>query len=69
MSKGRELPQQFRVQQHVSVKMYKDVQLRLYVWRKSDLPLHIGQIHAFYFDKTPYTLSDNVNTKSVWLNN
>ena len=44
-------------------------QLRPYVRRKSDLPLYIGQIHAFYFDTTPYTLNDNVNTKSVWLNN
>ena len=43
--------------------------LRLDVRRKSDLPLYIGQIHAFYFDTTPYTLNDNVNTKSVWLNN
>ena len=43
--------------------------LRPYVWRKSDLPLDIGQIHAFYFDTHPYTLNDNVNTKSVWLNN
>ena len=31
--------------------------------RKSDLPLYIGQIHAFYFDTTPYTLNENVNTK------
>ena len=37
--------------------------------RKSDLPLYIGQIHAFYPDTTPYTLNDNVNTKSVWLDN
>ena len=37
--------------------------------RKSDLPLYIGQIHAFYFDTTSYTLNDNVNTKSIWLNN
>ena len=43
--------------------------LRPDVRRKSDLPLYIGQIHAFYFDTTPYTLNDNVNTKSVWLNN
>ena len=42
--------------------------LRPYVRRKSDLPKYIGQIHAFYFDTTPYTLNDNVNTKSVWLN-
>ena len=27
--------------------------LRPYVRRKSDLPLYIGQIHAFYFDTTP----------------
>ena len=39
--------------------------LRLYVRRKSDLPLYIDQIHAFYFDTTPYTLNDNVNTKSA----
>ena len=39
-----------------------------YVRRKNDLPLYIGQIHAFYLDTTPYTLNDNVNTKSVWLN-
>ena len=32
--------------------------LRPYVRRKSDLPLYIGQIHAFYFDTTPYTLND-----------
>ena len=43
--------------------------LRPYVRRKSDLPLYIDQIDAFYFDTTPYTLNDNVNTKSVWLNN
>ena len=43
--------------------------LRPYVRRKSDLPLYIGQINAFYFDTTPYTLKDNVNKKSVWLNN
>ena len=43
--------------------------LRPYVRRKSNLPLFIGKIHAFYFDTTPYTLNDNVNTKSVWLNN
>ena len=43
--------------------------LRPYVRRKSELPLYIDQIHAFYFDTTPYTLNDNVNTKSVWLNN
>ena len=43
--------------------------LRLYVRRKSDLPLYIAQIHAFYFDTTPCILNDNVNTKSVWLNN
>ena len=43
--------------------------LRPYVRRKSDFPLYIGQIHAFYFDTTPYTLNDNLNTKSVWLNN
>ena len=36
--------------------------LRPDVRRKSDLPLYIGQIHAFYFDTTPYTLNDNVNT-------
>ena len=36
--------------------------------RKSDLPLYIGIIHDFYFDTTPYTLNDNVNTKSVRLN-
>ena len=46
-----------------------DLPLRPYVRRKSDLPLYIGKIHAFYFDTTPYTLNDNVNTKSVWLNN
>ena len=43
----------------------------LYVCCKSDIPLHICQIHAFYFDTTPYTmytLRDNVNTRSVWLN-
>ena len=38
--------------------MYKNVtqytNLRQYVRRKSDLPLYIGQIHAFYFDTTPY---------------
>ena len=39
--------------------------LRPYVQRKSDLPLYIGQIHAFYFNTTPYTLNDDVNTKSV----
>ena len=39
--------------------------LRPYVRRKSDLPLKIGQIHAFHFDTTPYTLNDNMNTKSV----
>ena len=38
--------------------------LRLYKLRKSDLPLHIGQIHAFHCDT-----SDNVSTKSVWWNN
>ena len=43
--------------------------LRLYVGRKSDFPLYIGQIQAFYFNITPYTLNDNVNTKSIWLNN
>ena len=43
--------------------------LRPYVRRKSDLPLYISQIYAFYFDTTPNTLNDNVNTKSVWLNN
>ena len=43
--------------------------LRPYVRRKSDLPLSIGQIYAFYCDTTPYTLNDNVNTKSVRLNN
>ena len=43
--------------------------LRQYVRRKSDLPLYIGQMYAFYFDTTPNTLNDNVNTKSVWLNN
>ena len=43
--------------------------LRLYVRRKSDLPLHIGQIQAFYFETTPYSWSDNVNTTSVWLKN
>ena len=43
--------------------------LRLYVLRKSDLPLHIGQIHAFYFDTTLYSWIDDVNTKSDWLNN
>ena len=37
---------------------------RLYVLRKSDIPLYFGQILAFYFDTTPYTLNDNVNTKS-----
>ena len=42
--------------------------LRPYVQRKSDLPLYVGQIHAFYFDTTPYTLNDNVNTKSFdWI--
>ena len=32
---------------------------------KVDLPLYeyIGQIHAFYFDTTPYTMNDIVNTK------
>ena len=35
------------------------------VRRKSDLPLYIGQIHAFNFDTTPFTLNDNVNAKSV----
>ena len=39
--------------------------LRPYVRRKRDLPLYIGQIHAFYFDTTPYILNDYVNTKSV----
>ena len=39
--------------------------LRPYVRRKSDLPLYFGQIYAFYFDTTPNTLKDNVNTKSV----
>ena len=43
--------------------------LMLYVQRKSDLPLHIGQIHAFYFDTTLYSWIDDVNTKSVRLNN
>ena len=41
--------------------------LRSYVRGKSDLPLYIGEIHDFYFDTTPYTLNDNVNTKSVLL--
>ena len=41
--------------------------LRQYVRRKIDLPLYIGQIHAFNFDTTPYTLNDNVYRKSVWL--
>ena len=42
--------------------------LRPYVRRKIDLPLYIGHIHAFYFDTAPYSLSDNVNTKSVdWI--
>ena len=50
-------------------KYVSSYKLRLYVWRKSDLPLYIGQTHAFYFDTTPYTLNDNVNTKSVRLNN
>ena len=44
-----------------------DTLLRPYVRRKSDLPLYIDQIQAFYFDTTPYTLNDKVNTKSVWL--
>ena len=39
--------------------------LRPYVRRKSDLPLYLGQSHAFYFDTDPYTLNDNVNTKSI----
>ena len=43
----------------------KKQNLRPDVRRKSDLPLHIGQIHAFYFDTTPYTLNDDVNAKSV----
>ena len=43
--------------------------LRVYVRGKSDLPLYIGQIHNFYFDTTPYTLNDNVNIKSIWLDN
>ena len=46
--------------------------LRLYVRRKGDLHLYIGQIHAFYFNTIPYTLNDNVdnmNKKLVWLNN
>ena len=41
----------------------------LYVRRKSVLPLHICRLHAFYFDTTLYSWSDNVNIKSVWLNN
>ena len=40
-------------------------ELRLYVRYKTDLSLHIGQILAFYFDTTPYTLRVIVNTKSV----
>ena len=48
---------------------YVDINLRPYVRRKSDLPLYIDQIHIFNFDTTPATLNDNVNTKSVWLNN
>ena len=43
----------------------KTLPLRPYVRRKSDLPLYIGEINAFYFDTTPSTLNDNVNTKSV----
>ena len=39
--------------------------LRLYVRHRTDLNLDIGQIRAFYIDTTPYTLSINVNTKSV----
>ena len=33
-----------------SINWIGNIWLRLYVLRKSDLPLHIGQIHAFYFD-------------------
>ena len=42
--------------------------LRLYIGRKSDIPLYmyIGQIYAFYFDTTRYILNDIVNTKSIW---
>ena len=36
--------------------------LRPYLQHKSDLPLYIGQIRAFYIYTTPYTLNDNVNT-------
>ena len=45
--------------------MHRLEYLRPYVRRKSDLPVYIGQIYAFYFDSTPYTLNDNVNTKLV----
>ena len=45
--------------------MMKESSLRPYVRRKSDLPLYIGKIHAFYLDTTPYTLTNNVNTISV----
>ena len=53
----------------IRLSKYMYICLRPYVRRKSDLPLYVGQIHAFYFDTTLYTLNDNVNTKSVWLNN
>ena len=48
-----------------SLEIELKVVLRPYVRRKSDLPLYIGQIHAFYFETTPYTLNDTVNTKSI----
>ena len=55
---SHQIDYQFTIIVHASV-------LRSYVWRKSDLPLYIGKIPAFYFDTTPCNLSDNVNTKSA----
>ena len=56
---------------HGGVRLIRTVSM-LYMYTcavQKYIPLYIGQIHAVYFDPTPYTLNDVVNTNSIGLNN
>ena len=49
--------------------MPRVLSLSLYFRRNIDLPLYIVSIYASYFYTTLYRCSNNVNAKSVSLNN